>query len=227
MLSEAIHAGVIWNETIIYSLWLPPGVLRTYAWGYCCTYSQCLQLSLQTAVFSSPVLKITLSLLKLDGFSFHLRLQPSLVLLTMPQSSMHVSSHFQTIPHPCVPYPQRLHLSPLPVDFSISLLNFFLLLLNLSILLVELGILPLELGILLLELGIPLLKLAISLLQPSPALLIVIRDEKATMHAVQSIILFKSKLANSVATLQNYMNITRTRSAYANITKLDAISIHT
>ena len=75
--------------------------------------------------------------------------------------------------------------------------------------------------------GIPLLELAISLLQPSPALLIVIRDEKATMHAVQSIILFKSKLANSVATLQNDMNITRTRSAYANITKLDAISIHT
>ena len=196
------------------------GVLGTYAWGYCCTYSQCLQLSLQTAVFSSPVLKITLSLLKLDGFSFHLRLQPSLVLLTMPQSSMHVSSHFQTIPHPCVPYPQRLHLSPLPVDFSISLLNFFHMLLNLSILLQELGIL-------LLELGIPLLELAISLLQPSPALLIVIRDEKATMHAVQSIILFKSKLANSVATLQNYMNITRTRSAYANIAKLGAISIHT
>ena len=74
------------------------GVLRTYAWGYCCTYSQCLQLPLQTAVFSSPVSKITLLSLKLDGFNFHLRLQPSLVLLTMPQSSMHVSSHFQTTP---------------------------------------------------------------------------------------------------------------------------------
>jgi len=105
-----------------------------------------------------------------------------------------------------------LHLSPLPVDYSISLLNYFCLLLNLSILLLELGVLLLELVILPLELDIPLLKLAISLLQPSPALLMVIGDEKATVHAVQSTL--KSKLANSVPYIQDDMNVTRTRSAY-------------
>ena len=74
------------------------GVLSTHAWGYPCTYSQCLQLSLQTADFSSPVLKITLLSLELDGFSSHFCLQPSLVLLTMPRSNMHVSSHLETTP---------------------------------------------------------------------------------------------------------------------------------
>ena len=62
-------------------------------WGYPCIYSQCLQLSLQTADFSSPVSKITLLSLELDGFSSHFCLQPSLVLLTMPRSNMHVLSH--------------------------------------------------------------------------------------------------------------------------------------
>ena len=74
------------------------GVLSTHAWGYPCTYSQCLQLSLQTADFSSSVSKITLLSLELDGFSSHFCLQPSLVLLTMPRSNMHVSSHLETIP---------------------------------------------------------------------------------------------------------------------------------
>ena len=74
------------------------GVLSTHAWGYPCTYSQCLQLSLQTADFSSPVSKITLLSLELDRFSSHFCLQPSLVLLTMSRSNMHVSSHLETTP---------------------------------------------------------------------------------------------------------------------------------
>ena len=74
------------------------GVLSTHAWGYPCTYPQCLQLSLQTADFSSPVPNITLLSLELDGFSSHFCLQSSLVLLTMPRSNMHVSSHLRNYP---------------------------------------------------------------------------------------------------------------------------------